>query len=262
MIEFLEVAKGKLAVTTDTTYAQAEAVAKSKTTIAYVADSDRIAESVTLKRNSENAFVNAQKEEYTYYENEEMQTSKSYTWADNNWRIASEEQYDQSGKTALTDKYDYDTEETQITRTTYTYDDKDRQTEELVRVKSGESSFVNQTIISTSYNGQGDITVNTAGQWLNNAWYQTSCEEFFYNAYGNNTKKIETVCKNTLNSETALVETTQTQTTTEYVYDVWNQPIRTTVKTGNETEIVTGVQYDILGRTTSVTEDGKTTAYT
>ena len=262
VIEFLEVAKGKLAVTTDTTYAQAEAVAKSKTTIAYVADSDRIAESVTLKRNSENAFVNAQKEEYTYYENEEMQTSKSYTWADNNWRIASEEQYDQSGKTALTDKYDYDTEETQITRTTYTYDDKDRQTEELVRVKSGESSFVNQTIISTSYNGQGDITVNTAGQWLNNAWYQISCEEFFYNAYGNNTKKIETVCKNTLNSETALVETTQTQTITDYVYDVWNQPVGTTVKTGNETEIVTGVQYDILGRTTSVTEDGKTTAYT
>ena len=162
---------------------------------------------------------------YTYYDNEEMQNSKSYTWTDNNWHIASEEQYNQNGKTVLVDEYDYKTEETKITRTTYEYDDKDKQTQQLVQIKNGENSFVNHIITSTSYNEQGDITVNTVSQWLNNAWYQTGCEEYSYNAYGNNTQKIETVCKNTLNAETNLVETMQTQTTTDYVYDVWNQPV-------------------------------------
>lgn len=190
-----------------------------------------------------------------------MKSLKSYTWADSDWNLVLEEEYDDKGNTTSEIEYKYGDEVT-ATKTVYTYDENDRVTQQLVTVKTGENDFVNSSMESYSYNTQGDVTTHSVSQWLNNAWYQTGCEEYEYNGYGNNTKKTEIVSKNTFNPETNLVETTNIQTVTDYVYDVWNQPVKTTVQKDNETEVVINVVYDILGRTTSVTEDGKTTAYT
>lgn len=122
--------------------------------------------------------------------------------------------------------------------------------------------FVNSTLEKYVYNVQGDVTSYTVSQWLADEWHNTYSEKYLYNGYGNNTQKTETVYKNSLNSQTNIVETTQTETVTDFVYDVWNQPTKTTVKEGDKEEVVTSITYDILGRTLSVTEDGKSTAYT
>ncbi len=261
VIETLEVAKGKLTVTANTTYARAETVAKSKTTTAYVGDTDDVSEWITFKRNSNNKFVQSEKEMYTYYEAGGTKSLKSYTWGENDWEIALEENYDEIGNISSKFEYKY-SDEIKITKTQYTYDEEYKILEQLVTVKTGENDYVNSSIESYTYNSQHDIITNSVSQWLNNAWYQIYGEQYAYNGYGNNTQKVETVYTNVLNLETGLVETAQTQTITDYIYDVWNQPIKTTVQKGNKTEIINEAEYDILGRTLSVTDDNKTAAYT
>ncbi len=261
VVTTLEVAKGALTVTDATTLKQAEAVAKTKITTAYVDDTENVSQEITLKRNSENVFVNSKKTDYTYFENDDLQIFRSYDWKDNSWKLTLEELYDVNGNIILSDSFTYGEAVTEE-KTTYTYDENNRLTEQLTQKRTGDAELANFEKVSYTYNAADDILAKTAFKWMGNDWYRTYGEVYEYNDYGNNTKKTVTTYQNTLNPETESIETTYSSNVTEYVYDVWNQPVQVIENKGKSDEKTSSVTYDNLGRTISATEDGKTIAYT
>ncbi|MCM1508936.1 MAG: hypothetical protein NC177_17650, partial [Ruminococcus flavefaciens] len=160
-----------------------------------------------------------------------------------------------------------DAEAVADTKTNTVYADGSDNVKETVTLKrNAENVFENSSKETYEYNTQESIKTYTLYSGNGNGWQQNYCEEYEYNDYGNNTKKTVTVYNGQPDAETGVRESTIT--VTDYIYDVWNQPVETTESvyannTASEptSTVLTKTVYDILGRTLSVTEDGETTAY-
>jgi len=152
-------------------------------------------------------------------------------------------------------------------KTTTTYkDDTDKVKENITLKRNAENVLENSSKEEYNYNTQGSVETYILYSGVGNDWQQNCCEEYKYNAYGNNTQKTVTVYTGQPNAEGVRKSTI---TVTDYTYDVWNQPVETTesvyadnIETTPTSSVLTKTEYDILGRTVSVTEDGKTTSYT
>ncbi|MCM1365330.1 MAG: hypothetical protein NC215_10165, partial [Ruminococcus sp.] len=161
-----------------------------------------------------------------------------------------------------------DAEAVAVTKTNTVYADGSDNVKETVTLKrNAENVFENSSKETYEYNTQESIKTYTLYSGNGNGWQQNYCEEYEYNDYGNNTKKTVTVYNGQSDAETGVRESTIT--VTDYIYDVWNQPVETTESvyannTASEptSTVLTKTLYDILGRTLSVTEDGETTVYT
>lgn len=145
-------------------------------------------------------------------------------------------------------------------RITREYED-DKLVSEILEKRDGET-LANKEKTCYDYDDKGTIIAQNDFQWLDDTWYQTYGELYTYNGYGNITGKVATTYTNTENAETGVIEEPSDVDTTIYVYDVWNQQTKETTNAGEEDEIASEATFDVLGRTTSVSDDGKTTEYT
>lgn len=81
VIASLEVAAGALTVTDSTTFADAEAVAKSKKITTYASEiDDDVIEEIILERTSSGELVNSQKTTYSYNERGVLATYNTFSW--------------------------------------------------------------------------------------------------------------------------------------------------------------------------------------
>ena len=203
-----------------------------------------------------------------------------YTYTEDN-KLATEKYYaaDESNILCLISEYVYDTDENIVSELYYTQETVNEEkvdviSESYTREYSGENmtseiykkrvddELVNQEKAVYSYDDKGNVANESVCQWLANAWYQTYCEEYTYDNYGNALSQTTSEYKNTVNAETGLVETTSDIVTVAYEYDVWNQQVKVTESINATESTITTVVYDALGRVVSVAEDDELTAYT
>ena len=203
-----------------------------------------------------------------------------YTYTEDN-KLATEKYYaaDESNVLCLVSEYVYDTDENIISELYYTQETINEEkvdviSESYTREYSGENmtseiykkrvdgELVNQEKTVYSYDDKGNVANESVCQWLANAWYQTYCEEYTYDNYGNALSQTTSEYKNTVNTETGFVETTSDIVTVAYEYDVWNQQVKVTENINATENTITTVVYDALGRVVSVEEDDEITAYT
>lgn len=142
----------------------------------------------------------------------------------------------------------------------YSYDTNGNVTSEIYQ-KRIDGTLVNQEKTLYTYTVEKSIEKQQDYQWLDNTWYLTYEESYGYNDYGNVTSKETKTYTNTENSDTGMIEVSSDTTTVAYKYDAWCQQISETINRGEE-KTITETEYDVFGRTTSVTADGKTTTYT
>lgn len=259
VLQELDVSQKAITVTQSTTFTDAKAVANKMTV--YVYEGEDIVRETVSERNSENVLAETNKTEYTYFESGELNTLYEYKKAGSQWQLVLSERYGVNGNTLLRRELTYG-DEVKEEKTEFTYDEDDRLLTQITQTKTGGGDFTNTAKTDISYNSAGDVLTKTVSQGISNVWHQTSCEEYEYNDYGNNTKQIVTLSTNKINDETGAVETVSNQTVTLYCYDVWNQCTGAVENAGQENEQITSIVYDILGRVTLQTADGKTTTYT
>ena len=95
VIASLEVAAGALTVTDSTTFADAEAVAESKTITIYASEiDDDVIEEIILERKSNGELENTQRTTYSYNENGALAMCNSFTWLSSEiWYLDYSEEY-------------------------------------------------------------------------------------------------------------------------------------------------------------------------
>ena len=95
VIASLEVAAGALTVTDSTTFADAEAVAESKTITTYASEiDDDVIEEIILERKSNGELENTQRTTYSYNENGALAMCNSFTWLSSEiWYLDYSEEY-------------------------------------------------------------------------------------------------------------------------------------------------------------------------
>ena len=143
----------------------------------------------------------------------------------------------------------------------YSYDTNGNVTSEIYKKKI-DGALVNQEKTVYTYTDEESIEKQQNYQWLDNTWYLTCEESYGYNDYGNVTSKETKTYTNTENSDTGMIEVSSDTTTVTYKYDAWCQQVEVITNEGTESETVSRTEYDVFGRTISVTADGKTTTYT
>ncbi|MBO5462641.1 MAG: RHS repeat-associated core domain-containing protein [Clostridia bacterium] len=170
-----------------------------------------------------------------------------------------------AGALTVTDTTTFaDAETVAESKTIITYADETSENviEEIILERTSSGELVNSQKTTYSYNERGVLATYNTFSWLfETFWYPTYSEEYFYNDYGVTIKEITTIYTTTQNKETEMVETTSTSTTTEYVYDAWNQLVETVTDADTENEYNTILVYDALGRNTSVTSNDNVTLY-
>ena len=147
-------------------------------------------------------------------------------------------------------------------KVTYVYlsDEDDSITEQNSYIKS-QNGLVPKEKICCDYNEQGKTTHCSESEWLLNDWRAKYVEQYVYDSYGNLTFESKEKNKNSINSETLLVDTETKRQTFTYEYDIWNQLVKTIKDAETDNEKVTTVTYDDLGREIRVVDNGVTTAY-
>lgn len=127
--------------------------------------------------------------------------------------------------------------------------------EETVFIRNSNGEFENYSKTEYSYDENGRVNKYSESTGFGEGWLENYSEEYTYDVYGNVTEKI--VTENELSNGVTVTKTTSKVNT----FDVWNQQIKTETDTNGE-KSETSLEYDNLGRTVCVTEDGKTVAYT
>ena len=211
----LEVASGTLTVTDTTTFADAEAIAESKTVITYADEiSEKVVMKVILKRDSSGEFVNYQRVTYSYIH--ESVTSYSISEPVGvTWREIYVEDYEYDGfgniiKQTITRKNQDDTEISSCTQYVYdawnqlveTITDADTENEDktvLVYDALGRNTSVtsNNNVTLYEYNSDGNVTLysengeetvyvyNDGGDILSRTNPNGSVASYIYDSYGN-----------------------------------------------------------------------------
>ena len=220
----------------------------------------------TYTKTVDGAVIIADKYVYTYTDDGKLNTEKYY-------------EADNSNILCLIYEYTYDADENIISELYYTQETENGATvdvisESYIREYSGEymtceiyrkridGTLINSKKTQYSYNDRDKLVSCSTSQWLVEDWYQTYSEEYTYNGYGNVISQTTTVYTNTENTETNLVETTSNITIVTYEYDPWCQQVKITKNVNGEENTITDVDYDVFGRTVSVTENDETVAYT
>ena len=219
----------------------------------------------------------------TYFEKVDNTTfiKEKYTYEyTNDGKLKTEVYYkaDEERNLALIYRYIYDADGNIVTETYYkkvsingstTYDVSENYSREYnnghliseVYRKVEEGLWVDSKKTQYVYNEFDNVVKYSTGKWFFDNWYETYREEYSYDVYGNLTSQIVTKFNNSLSSANQ-VETTSETTSTTYEYDAWCRKVASTEKVNGVVKSNTVVTYDTYGRTTSVTENGKTTSYT
>ena len=199
---------------------------------------------------------------YTYSEDGILNTEKYYESVNNKLRLICEYIYDESGNVVVELYYTPSAEDDDIVSEKYVREYIDGYPLYETFQKRINNTLKNIKKVEYEYNDIKNIITQKDYQWLDGTWYQTYGESYTYNGYGNVTSKVTTSYTNTENSETGMIEVSSDTTTITYEYDAWCQQVKVTTNAGKEDETVSETVYDVFGRTTSVTADGKTTTYT
>ncbi len=211
-------------------------------------------------------FVIIDKYVYTYTEDGNLETEKYYKADKNNILcLVYEYTYDAVGNIISELYYEKETvngEAVDVVSEKYTREYIGENMTSEIYQKRIDGILTNSKKTQYSYNEGDKLAYYTTSQWLAENWYQTNDEEYTYNEYGNVTSQISTAYINTENTETGLVETTSDITTLNYEYDPWCQQVKITQKVNGTEKNVTTIEYDVFGRTVSITENGETVAYT
>lgn len=181
----LEVLKTNITVTEETTFAQAEAVAQSKTTYAYDTDGNVI-EMITAKRNNEDELENTEKTCYAYNEKGQLSNYNSYDYIAGQWRqvYCEARSFDSYGNLTFSS----------TTKATYTVDP--------------ETDEIHNTEISNTFNYEYDV------------WNR--CVQVVEDK-DTDKEKVKTVAYDALDRETQVVDNgTTTQTTYSYENGILN----------------------------------------
>ncbi len=225
-----------LTVTDSTTFADAEAVAESKTLTTYASDvDDTVIDEVILERNPGGYLVNKQKSTYSYTANGLLQKHDSFTWSDNSfWLSEYSQEYIYNGYGNLTQEIstvytlvpnsEPDGIDT-VATTTYTYD----AWNQLTGTTITENNVVKSSS-TTTYDYLGRAVSET---------YDDDTVSYVYNADGN------------------ITSYTENDQTTSYQYNDGGDVVSRT----NPEDVVASYTYDSFGNLTNHSFNGYAFTY-